>query len=212
MRTGAGDTAAFGLDPGWHHSQNELTFANSYKMKLSIIVGVLQMLLGLMCSLLNALHFRDELTSGASLCRRCRPPPEAVPRLSPPHPLHVHPPSAQLIFLLSIFGYLVFCIFYKWSVAGSPTAMAPSLITMLIQMFMRPGVVPAEAHLFRGQATVQLLLLALAFVCVPWIPREAAHHAPAATPPEVQVFADAATLGRGAAATATPTAAARRSG
>ena len=62
VRTGAGDTYAFGLDPGWHHSQNELTFANSYKMKLSIIVGVLQMLLGLMCSLLNALHFRDELT------------------------------------------------------------------------------------------------------------------------------------------------------
>ena len=147
------------------------------------------------------------------MCRRCRPPPAAEPPRpsSPPHP--VHPPSGAPIFLLSIFGYLVFCIFYKWSVDWvADGEVAPSLITMLIQMFMRPGVVPAEAHLFRGQATVQLELLALAFVCVPWmllakplIMRQRYQIRP------VQTDADAATLGRAASrTTATPTAAARR--
>ena len=50
-RTGA--VYPFGIDPAWHHASNELAFANSYKMKLSIILGVLQMSLGLLCSLLN---------------------------------------------------------------------------------------------------------------------------------------------------------------
>ena len=54
-------TYGFGLDPAWHSTVNELSFANSYKMKLSIILGVLQMCLGLFCSLLNALHARSEI-------------------------------------------------------------------------------------------------------------------------------------------------------
>ena len=36
-----------GLDPKWYVAVNELSFLNSFKMKISDIIGVLQMILGL---------------------------------------------------------------------------------------------------------------------------------------------------------------------
>ncbi|KAL1507975.1 hypothetical protein AB1Y20_007577 [Prymnesium parvum] len=134
---------AFGLDPAWHSTSNELSYSNSYKMKLSIILGVLQMNMGLFCSLLNALHFRNAIDVWC----------EFVP---------------QAIFMLSIFGYLCFTIFLKWSIdwvaIGEP---APSLITMLIDFFMKPGVI--KEPLYAGQAYVQSYLLTVAFISLPWM-------------------------------------------
>jgi V-type H+-transporting ATPase subunit a len=46
---------------------------------------------------------------------------------------------------------------------------APSLISLLITFFMQPGDVPPEARLYSGQEYVQLLLLTLAFIAVPWM-------------------------------------------
>src|SRR5882762_8902807 len=76
----------------------------------------------------------------------------------------------QLIFLQSIFGYLVICVIYKWTVdwSTSPTA-PPSLLNMLIAMFLSPGTLEEGTQLYAGQSVVQVVLLLLALICVPWM-------------------------------------------
>jgi V-type H+-transporting ATPase subunit a len=76
----------------------------------------------------------------------------------------------QMIFLQSIFGYLAVCILYKWSIDWSQsTTTPPSLLNMLINMFLQPGKVPKETQLYPGQPIVQLILILVAAVCVPWM-------------------------------------------
>lgn len=76
----------------------------------------------------------------------------------------------QMIFLQSIFGYLVVCILYKWTINWSEASTEPpSLLNMLIAMFLSPGSVDPKSRLYPGQGFVQVLLLLLAVVCVPWM-------------------------------------------
>lgn len=76
----------------------------------------------------------------------------------------------QMIFLQSIFGYLVLCILYKWSIDWSTSSTAPpSLLTMLINMFLQPGSLEEGTQLYQGQSFVQIVLLGLAGICVPWM-------------------------------------------
>jgi V-type H+-transporting ATPase subunit a len=53
----------FGVDPVWHGTKSELPFLNSMKMKMSILLGVVHMNLGIMMSLFNNLYFRDRLST-----------------------------------------------------------------------------------------------------------------------------------------------------
>ncbi|KAM1030617.1 hypothetical protein ACFX13_035218 [Malus domestica] len=132
-------TYPFGLDPVWHGSRSELPFLNSLKMKMSIIIGVVQMNLGIMISYFNARFFRSNLNVWFQF----------VP---------------QMIFLNSLFGYLSVLIVMKWW-----TGSKADLYHVMIYMFLSPTDELGENQLFNGQKTVQLVLLLSAFVAVPWM-------------------------------------------
>jgi V-type H+-transporting ATPase subunit a len=115
-----------GVDPIWHLADNKITFFNSLKMKISIVVGVIQMTVGIVISLLNHFEYKDYKKVFFQF----------IP---------------EIVFFQGIFGYLVFAIFYKWATnweeLGQP---APSLLNMLILMFMSPTT-PIDEPLYAHQ-------------------------------------------------------------
>ena len=51
----------FGVDPSWYLGKNELAFMNSLKMKLSVILGVTQMALGVVMKAFNSVQFKRKI-------------------------------------------------------------------------------------------------------------------------------------------------------
>ncbi|KAK6225800.1 V-type proton ATPase subunit A [Colletotrichum tabaci] len=135
----------FGLDWRWHETDNDLLFSNSYKMKMSIVLGWAHMTYSLIFAYVNAKHFKKPIDIWGNF----------VP---------------GMIFFQSIFGYLVMCILYKWSVNWNDPQNPrnpPGLLNMLIYMFLQPGTLEEGAELYPGQAGVQVFLLLLAVIQVP---------------------------------------------
>jgi len=192
----------FGLDPMWHLASNELLFFNSFKMKLSVIIGITQMFMGTCLKGLNDIYFGEKLNFFF----------EFLPMVT---------------FAVSLFVYMVFLIFYKWSIDWNSRMLSatcikpdsdawgtsdykegewilcdntgdgtctpwgysctgndntatkcplnfggsgdgcqpPNLITTLINIALQPGTV--DEPMYKGQATVQIILLLVAFLSVP---------------------------------------------
>lgn len=100
---------SFSFDWAFHESSTSVTFLNSFKMKTSIIVGVVHMTLGILLKGLNCIYFRDWIKF-----------------------LFVFVP--ELLFFLCTFGYMVLLIIVKWfSVFPSPEV-APSIISVFINL------------------------------------------------------------------------------
>ncbi|XP_022164998.1 V-type proton ATPase 116 kDa subunit a isoform X3 [Myzus persicae] len=141
-----------GLDPVWQLALNKIVFLNAYKMKISIIIGVLHMLSGVSLSLYNYRYFKDRLSIYCDF----------IP---------------QVIFLTFLFFYMVLLMFIKWVSYGpqnefpdSP-ACAPSILITFINMVLFKDAVALEncntVYMFSGQGAVQKFLVIVALLCVP---------------------------------------------
>ncbi|XP_072176712.1 V-type proton ATPase 116 kDa subunit a 1-like [Diadema setosum] len=136
------DPYPFGVDPIWQLASNKINFLNSFKMKLSVILGISQMTFGVTLSLFNHRYFKKSVNIWC----------EFLP---------------QMIFMLSIFGYLVVLIFAKWLMFDVWNMHdAPSLILTLINMGLLGKPDPV---MFKGQVPLQQFLILLAFACIPWM-------------------------------------------
>lgn len=132
----------FGIDPIWSLATNRLNFLNSFKMKMSVVLGIVHMGFGVLLGVFNHLHFKQ----------RHRLVLELLP---------------EMIFLLALFGYLVFLIFYKWiKFSAADSLVAPSILIHFIDMFLFTSNTE-NLPLYPGQVPVQTVLVVLALASVP---------------------------------------------
>ena len=196
-----GDPSAvypFGCDPVWKVSGNELLFFNSMKMKMSVILGIIQMTWGICLRGVN--YWYAENGFGLSFWTEFAP---------------------MITFDVAFFGYMIVLIFVKWSInwdermalgscaydvsgkfggchldssttecytqqgfscnANTPLAdMCPldyggsgdgCQPPNLITTLISIVLKPGavEEPMFYGQAGLQIFLLLISFACVPWL-------------------------------------------
>ena len=136
-----------GIDPKWYSATNDLSFLNSFKMKWSVIIGVIQMMLGIVLRGMNNIYFKDY--SGFIF--------EAIP---------------QIIFMSLLFGYMIVLIFIKWSKDWSlDYSKAPSIISILMGIALNGGSVDGKP--IWGEVSVEektnRTFLYICICCVPII-------------------------------------------
>jgi V-type H+-transporting ATPase subunit a len=131
----------FGLDPVWYASTDELTFTNSLKMKMAVILGVFQMCMGICMKGFNNCFFKKEGVLSFTF--------EFLP---------------SILMMLSLFGFMDYLIVCKWLTDWTDkTANAPSIITTMIVMALGMGKPPPSdtqlpiigAHALEGDWSTQ---------------------------------------------------------
>jgi V-type H+-transporting ATPase subunit a len=139
----------FGVDPVWQVADNKIVFLNAFKMKISIILGVLHMIFGVCMSFGNHKYFSK--------------PMNIITEFIP-----------QLLFLCCLFGYLALLMFIKWTKYyankaedefGLSERCAPSiLITFINMVLFRANTAEegCEPYIFGGQRGIQSLLVLVA--------------------------------------------------
>jgi len=132
----------FGIDVSWTETENKLEFYNSVKMKCAVIIGIVQMLVGIVISLTNHLYNKNYRKVWF----------EFIP---------------GFVFLSCTFGYMAILIIVKWCTPWQNTNLAPSLLETMTNFFLAPGTV--SVPLFKGQAGLQVFLLLFAFAQVPFM-------------------------------------------
>lgn len=122
-----------GVDPAWHTAGNELQFLNSLKMKIAVILGVLQMSLGVFLKACNALFHKNKVDF-----------------------LHEFVP--QILVLWALFGYMDVLIIRKWLTDYTfREAQAPSIIAVMINMALNGGRFEQGQALIASEATNQAI-------------------------------------------------------
>jgi V-type H+-transporting ATPase subunit a len=130
----------FGIDVAWAETENKLEYYNSVKMKCAVIVGIIQMLVGILLSAMNYIRRKETY--------------KLVCIFIP-----------EFIFLSCTFGYMAILIVVKWCTVWESTYDAPSLLETMTNFFLSPGTVTKP--LFEGQGALQAFLLLLAFSTTP---------------------------------------------
>ena len=141
----------FGLDPVWLVSTNELAYINSLKMKLSVILGVTHMVLGIVLKGFNAIFEKNII--------------EIVFIFIP-----------QIVLMLILFGYMDILIFIKWSIDYKDKEYrAPDIKTFLMNIFLKFGELPKTGIegedwiFFTDRETLEkfhFFILILSLICI----------------------------------------------
>lgn len=124
-----------GLDPRWAQSDGLLNYSNNLKMKISVILGILQMSLGICMKGFNAIYFNSKIDFIF----------EFIP---------------QILLILCLFGWMDVLIIAKWLYVvdiDNPSYKdkvhdSPAIITTMINIFLDGGAAGEGAYyLFPGQ-------------------------------------------------------------
>ncbi|XP_053624657.1 V-type proton ATPase 116 kDa subunit a 1-like isoform X2 [Plodia interpunctella] len=146
----------FGLDPIWKQAMNKIVVENSFKMKLSIILGVVHMLFGLSLAFVNNVYFKKYY-----------------------HIWLVDIPS--VIILSCLFLWLVFLMYFKWfyyepksTIQNKSPSCAQLLLILIIDLVLAGQTEPklpagcTEFYMFgETQRIMHRVLLLLVILCVP---------------------------------------------